>query len=123
MGMQETYNETKKYDMENFQQENTFLSVTFKLKSINAVEMESGAERLTNYLKKLGVEYQVKDLKKRTGKVSTRKGPSGQGTCTIAKYKIMVHSKDITFKASNTIIGQVSSFIRGIGVEANVFMS
>merc|ERR1711974_163950 len=123
MGMTNTATDAKKHDIENFPQEESQLSVTFKLKSINVDEIENGTVQMINYLETLGVEYEIKDLKKRTGKISTRKGPSGQGTCTMAKYKLVVHSKDISFTASNKTVGQVSSFLRSIGIEANVYMS
>lgn len=115
--------ETKKHDIENFQREESQLNVTFQLKSINSEEIKNGINQMEKYLKTVGVEYSIKEQNKKIGKITTRKGPSGQGTCTMAKYKIMVHSKDISFQASNKVVGQISSFIKGIGIEANVFMN
>ncbi|KAF7697452.1 30S ribosomal protein S10 [Cucumispora dikerogammari] len=115
--------DTKKHDVENFPSQESQLDVTFKLKSTRKEEIESGLIQMKNFLTNVGVSYTIKDQRKRVGKITTRKGPSGQGTCTFSKYKIMVFSKDITFKASNRVLGQVSAFLRGVGVEANVFMN
>lgn len=112
----------KKSDNMNFEEEQ-LISVTFQLKSTNAEELEIGAERLQHFFNEKKVDFVIKNSDKRSGKVTTRKGPSGQGTCTMAKYKINVFSKDISLKASYRVISSITSFMSGIGLEANILMS